>query len=131
MRIIIAGSRDITDLAVIERGMQEVKDKHFGGVWSHGLTILSGGARGVDQLGERWANIHNARIELYPAEWDKHGRSAGYIRNIEMAKRAGMLVAFWDQESRGTKHMIGVAVEHNLIVEIITLTPKEKLKAES
>jgi hypothetical protein len=59
-------------------------------------VILSGNALGVDQLGEKWAKEHNVPVELYPANWDRFGRSAGYKRNADMAKRAQALVAVWD-----------------------------------
>ena len=55
----------------------------------------------------------------FPADWDKHGKSAGYKRNLEMAENADALIAFWDGESRGTKHMIDIAKEKNLLTRII------------
>ena len=44
--------------------------------------------------------------ELFPADWDKHGRAAGPIRNKQMADYADVLIAVWDGKSRGTKNMI-------------------------
>lgn len=55
----------------------------------------------------------------FPANWDKHGKSAGHIRNAEMAKYADALVAFWDGKSKGTKGMIDYATRCNLRVKVV------------
>lgn len=109
MRTIIAGSRDITDMRLLERAIRE-----------SGLVItevVCGGARGVDQLGYEWAHHgNNIPVKLFPANWDKYGKGAGYRRNIEMAKYADALIAIWDGKSKGTKHMIDIAIEYKLKV---------------
>jgi|ERR1039458_1423661 hypothetical protein len=71
--------------------------------------IISGAARGADALGERWACEHAIPLVRMPADWDAHGRRAGYLRNLEMAKQAQALIALWDGTSRGTAHMIETA----------------------
>jgi len=70
------------------------------------ITIISGRAKGADRLGERFAQEHNIPTQLFPADWNTHGRKAGFIRNLKMAKAADILIAFWDGQSRGTQHMI-------------------------
>lgn len=101
MRCIIAGSRDITDIKHVERAMQSCSLFHV-------TEIVSGGARGVDRLGERWARNNDVTLSIFPALWDKYGKKAGYIRNKDMAEYADMLVAVWDGKSTGTKHMIDI-----------------------
>ena len=118
MKIIIAGSRDITDYSIIESGMKKISKKYLKGVLPHGLTILSGCARGVDTLAIQWAETHNADVHKYPANWSHFGKSAGYRRNDQMAKHGDLLVAFWDKKSKGTKHMIECAQHKNIPVEI-------------
>jgi hypothetical protein len=118
MKIIIAGSRDITDYSVIESGMKKISKKYLKDVLPHGLTILSGCARGVDTLAIQWAETHNADVHKYPANWSHFGKSAGYRRNDQMAKHGDLLVAFWDKKSKGTKHMIECAQHKNIPVEI-------------
>lgn len=81
--------------------------------------ILSGGARGADKLGERYAISEGIAINLYPANWDKYGVSAGYKRNEEMAKNGDRLIAFWDCNSIGTKHMIELAETYKLEIDIV------------
>lgn len=45
-------------------------------------------------------------VKRFPADWDRHGRAAGPIRNCQMAQYADALIAIWDGKSRGTKNMI-------------------------
>lgn len=108
MRTIIAGSRGVTDFAVIEQAVA-------GCGWVP-TTVISGTARGVDTLGEEWAKKNGVPVERYPADWAKHGRSAGYQRNLLMADKAEALIAVWDGKSPGTKHMIDIAKRGGLTV---------------
>ena len=86
------------------------------------IIILSGGASGADKIGERYAKENGFEVELYPADWDKHGRSAGPIRNKLMAENCDCVICFWDGKSRGTKSMIEYAkiLEKELRVKYIT-----------
>jgi len=79
---------------------------------------LSGAARGADTLGEEWAVMCGIPIEKYPADWNAHGKSAGYKRNTVMAEHAEALIALWDGKSRGTAHMIEIAKRHGLRVHV-------------
>ena len=83
------------------------------------ITIISGTARGADQLGERYAQENGYNLLKFPADWDKYGKSAGYKRNEEMAKVADACVVFWDGQSRGSKHMIDIAQKYNLKIRIL------------
>ena len=119
MRLIIAGSRSIAEFRNVQKAM-EFYDLNP-------LTIISGTANGVDKLGEIWARRNNVPVERYPANWDKYGKSAGYIRNQEMAKAADSLLAIWDGESRGTKHMIDIANKQGLDVYIFVVSKETGL----
>lgn len=83
------------------------------------IEVVSGHALGTDRLGEIWAEHHNIKVTTFPANWQLHGKRAGYLRNIEMAEYADALVAFWDGMSKGTKHMIDIAKSKNLQVRVI------------
>lgn len=80
--------------------------------------MVSGGASGVDLYGEKWARKNDIPIKRFPADWAKYGKRAGLIRNVEMANYADGLIAIWDGQSRGTKHMIDVAKDKGLVVYI-------------
>lgn len=73
------------------------------------VIIISGHATGADALGERYAQERGLPLDAHPADWNKHGRAAGPIRNAEMAEVADALIAFWDGQSRGTANMINLA----------------------
>ena len=85
------------------------------------VEVVSGRAMGADMLGEIYADENNHSIKHFPAEWDKHGKGAGFIRNGEMAKYANLLIAFWDGESKGTKHMIETAKRLEIKTHIIKI----------
>ena len=88
--------------------------------------VVSGGARGVDKLGEIWAVKNDIPIRLFPANWKEHGRSAGYIRNKEMANYADALIALWDGKSAGTRHMVDLAIKADLKFLCFTLNLEGK-----
>ena len=112
MKIIIAGGRDFNDYnklcQICDHMLQNQQD----------IEIVSGTAKGADQLGEKYANEKGYKITRFPANWDKHGKAAGYLRNEEMAKYADALIAFWDNKSKGTEHMINLAKKYNLKIKI-------------
>ena len=91
---------------------------------THRVIIVSGHARGADSLGERFANEFRLPFELHPAKWRLLGKAAGMVRNAEMAKCSDALIAFWDGESRGTRHMISFARKRGLEVSVINTTLK-------
>ncbi len=101
MKLIIAGSREITN-------HQIVSEAYFDCCPFIATEIVSGGARGVDSIGEAIGVFLNLPIKVFTANWTEHGKSAGYKRNIEMAEYADALLAIWDGNSKGTKHMIDI-----------------------
>lgn len=98
MKVIIAGGRDFNNYDLLSQTMDELNIIVF--------EVVCGDARGADTLGATWASANGIAIKHYPADWDAHGRSAGIIRNRQMAEYADFLVAFWDGKSHGTKNMI-------------------------
>ncbi len=102
MKVIIAGGRTITDPALVHRAMSKFTES---GRWPS--EIVSGGANGVDFMGETWARGHHIPVKLFPAEWGRYGKKAGPMRNVSMSLYAEALVAIWDGKSSGTGNMIG------------------------
>lgn len=72
-------------------------------------TIISGGAKGADSLGKQYATEYKLNYIEFPADWDKYGKRAGYIRNQEIIDNSDFVIAFWDAVSPGTKHSIELA----------------------
>lgn len=113
MKVIIAGSREITDYELVE---ECIKDSEM-----EITEVVSGTCRGVDKLGERWARENKIQIKQFPANWAEKGRDAGKIRNKEMAEYAEALIAIWDGESLGTKNMIETAKKTGLKIRIFEI----------
>lgn len=108
MKTIIAGGRNVTTYSFVE---EAVKQSGFS------ITeVVSGCARGADTLGEMWANKHNVPLSMFPADWHNLGKKAGHVRNCQMGDYAEALIALWDGQSRGTKHMIDYATKKGLKV---------------
>lgn len=112
-RVIIAGGRDFNNYP----GLVRVMDKLLSNI-NDEIVVVCGKARGADSLGEKYAKERGYAVRYFPADWDMNGRSAGYIRNEEMAQNADALVAFWDGKSRGTQHMIQTAHKYKLSVRV-------------
>lgn len=110
MKVIIAGSRGITDESVV---LKAIEESGF-----NITTVVSGAAQGPDMLGAAWALSKNIPVLFFPAEWNRCGKVAGHVRNKEMAKTAHALIAIWDCKSRGTLDMIDLAHEHGLDVYV-------------
>lgn len=114
-RIIVAGSRSFDAYGLLDRKLSHL----FQRLTPDDTAIISGTARGADSMAEHWAWQHRFEVLRFPAQWDVHGRRAGYIRNEQMLEVATGLVAFWDGQSRGTAHMIGIAREKDLRVVVV------------
>lgn len=112
LKVIIAGGRDFNDYLALKKYCDYIlQDKGE-------VIIVSGKAKGADKLGEQYAKEKNFAIADFPADWNTYGKSAGHIRNAEMAKYADALIAFWDGKSKGTKNMIETARKENLLIRI-------------
>lgn len=133
MKVIIAGSRECEDYELLKIAIQNAQDE--------GIIIkevVSGGSRGVDKLGEKYAKEHNLNLVIFEAKWkdlthpearikerfnpfskkkEKHDSMAGFRRNKQMAEYADALIAI-DLGTNGTKDMIEQAKKHNLKIYI-------------
>jgi len=114
LKVIVAGSRTIGEYNV-------VKDILDSFPYTIG-EVVCGCAKGVDLLGETWAIENKIDVEYFQADWSTYGRSAGPIRNRQMADYADALVLIWDGKSKGSANMLAEANKKNLIVVEIVLT---------
>lgn len=117
-KIIVAGSRNFKDWNLLKQKcdyyLQNIEEP---------IEIVSGTAFGADKMGETYAAYRKYSVKRFPALWNTHGKSAGFIRNKTMAEYADHLIAFWDGESHGTKNMIETAIELGLKVRIVNFKP--------
>ena len=110
MKVIVAGGRDFKDYYLLKETLDNFQQE-YGNI----TEVVSGTAKGVDKLGEQYANENNIPIKRFVPDWEWLGKKAGHVRNRNMGDYAkehnGMLVAFWDKQSKGTKGMIDYATK--------------------
>lgn len=87
--------------------------------------IISGGAKGADSLAKKYAKEHNIPIIEYLPDWNKYGKSAGYIRNQDIVSNSEVIIAFWDMKSKGTKHSIDIATKMYKPLRVINYITKK------
>lgn len=96
----MVGSRDYSDLEEVRQFVFEQE---------RDTVIVSGGASGVDEVAVQAAKAYGMAYEVHIPDWNRHGRSAGVIRNRTIVDAADEVVAFWDGASRGTQFTIEYA----------------------
>lgn len=122
MRVLICGSRNFNRYDVMGRVMEPIFRYYYDpSKGTSDIVVISGKARGADKMGEEWAEEFNLPVEEYPADWNKYGKSAGYIRNKQMLEegKPDLVVAFPIGESRGTRNMISLAEKANIKTIIV------------
>jgi len=113
MKVLVCGGRTYQDYDKVKHELDQLHEVYT-------ITkIISGHARGADSLGERWAKENEVPLEIYPAEWDKYGKSAGHQRNYKMLIEGlpDTVIAF--PGGPGTKNMLKQARTLNTTVETI------------
>lgn len=114
MKLIIAGSRNITDYDLIR---SLVMKSGFWKKYGKSIEVVCGMARGVDRVGLDFAKKNGLKWHERPADWTASPRGAGFIRNSQMADESDGLLAVWDGTSPGTKNMIDIARAKGLEVK--------------
>jgi hypothetical protein len=126
-KILVCGSRTFDDEARLHKELNKL-------VWSCGgpenVEIVSGGAKGPDTYAAEFAAQRGMRCKVFPADWEKYGKSAGFIRNTQMREYCNgsrtVVLAVWDGKSRGTAHMIDLAEKMvDFEVRRLMFEPKE------
>lgn len=115
LKVIVAGSRTFSNTHFLEYVLDFKRNLFF-----DFKELVHGGAKGADTLAMLWAEKNEIPVRCFPADWDKYGKQAGFIRNKQMAEYADVLIAFWDGKSRGTKIMIELAAKANITSIVIT-----------
>ena len=127
-KVLVTGSRDWSswDRDIIRRELFE---------WAAGasgpITLVHGGARGVDSIAGDIAKEAGWTVRVYEADWEQHGKAAGPIRNRDMlckemyqdsSERLDLVLAFSVdlEKSKGTKDMVFVANRHGIPVKLVS-----------
>jgi len=82
-------------------------------------VVVSGGAKGVDTWAVESAQKYGLKVEVYPADWEKHGKGAGFIRNTQIVEGSDSVLAFWDLISRGTMDTVRKAQTQGKKVRVL------------
>lgn len=107
IKLAIVGSRTFNDYPTLLYVVNSIKR-------DNGYTyteIVSGGAKGADSLAERYAEQNKITKKIFPADWNRYGKRAGFMRNVDIIDRCDVCICFWDGESHGTKHDIDLCKE--------------------
>ncbi|MBI2806512.1 MAG: DUF2493 domain-containing protein [Planctomycetes bacterium] len=112
MRVLVTGGRDFGDRVLLVEALDRLHATHV-------FTVLiHGDASGADRLAGEWATATGIPVEAHPAEWKKHGRAAGPIRNSKMLEeKPELVIAF--PGGKGTADMVKKAKAAGLEVVII------------
>lgn len=113
IKLAIIGSRSFNNYSLLKETLSQYQHKID--------LIVSGAAKGADSLGEKWAYENNIKTLIFPADWEKHGKGAGLIRNHDIIKNADCVLAFWDGESKGTQHAISLCEKYKKPYRIIKI----------
>lgn len=113
MRVIVCGSRGWTNRELVADELANLPGC---------ATIVHGAARGADRIAGQEAQKLGLLVEEHPADWNTHGKRAGWLRNEQMAMLgADLCIAFWDGSSRGTSHMMEMAAKHRIPVRCVNI----------
>lgn len=102
-RILVTGSRKWDDVVLLCQALEDVWQ-----LYGDQLVIVHGHCpTGADHLADLWAVAKGLRVERHPADWERHGKAAGPLRNQEMVDLgADLCLAFLAPDSRGTKDCV-------------------------
>lgn len=113
MNVAIVGSRTFNDYGLVKKTLDKFKQ-------DNDITkIISGGARGADSLGARYARENQIELLEFIPDWNSYGRGAGPIRNRSIINACDSVIAFWDGTSKGTANSISQAKDAGRKVEIV------------
>lgn len=112
LTVLVCGGRDYRDYDSLKSFLDNLRWMTTAAGNKIGL-LVHGGATGADALANIWAFENGVPVKRFPAEWDKHGRSAGPIRNRKMFEESAPDVVVAFPGGKGTADMVNVAEKHN------------------
>lgn len=115
-RLAIIGSRKFNDYDLLCQELAKLPKP---------TVIVSGGAKGADSLGKKYADEHAIETKIFPAIWHPEGeggpmdKGAGMKRNTDIIKEATAVLAFWDGDSTGTIDSINKAIIYKKFIKVV------------
>lgn len=111
MKTAVIGSRTFDNYQQLKAVLDNLSEKP--------TEIISGGAKGADALAERYAKENSLPLKVIPANWERHGKAAGPIRNLLIIEASEQIIAMWDGQSKGTEHTIKTARQLNRPTKVV------------
>lgn len=111
MKVAVIGSRNFNDY---EKVKQVLSTKNI-------TLLVSGGAKGADTLGQKYAEEHDIETKIFLPDWEKYGKKAGFLRNSDIINESELVIAFWDGFSKGTLDSLKKAKKGNKNILIINI----------
>jgi hypothetical protein len=112
MKIAVVGSRGFDGA----EKLCEILDLYIDQI----TDLITGGAKGADRMAEEWAKAHNIPVTLYLPQ-PKYGKGQFSQRNKEIVDNCDYVIAFWDEKSKGTKHVMDLCQKRNKRLLMILL----------
>lgn len=112
MKILVCGGREFADRDLFYKAMKPY-------LYDKTVSIIHGAAKGADTIAGDWAHAFGHQVESYPADWNKYGKRAGYIRNTQMLNegKPDLVIAF--PGGKGTAMMVKLAKAANVqVIEV-------------
>lgn len=104
MIVLISGSREYPKLELVKKIVDDLPCD---------TILLNGRAMGVDNVARNQALFNDIIVQDFPADWNRYGRRAGFLRNHIMVDLAEYVICFWDGKSHGTKDVIDYSLQQN------------------
>ncbi len=119
-KVLVCGSRMFALDGDGKRIVRDRLDAIYEAADSPDFHVVTGGANGPDEWAREWAVQGGIDHTVLYAQWEDYGKRAGIIRNVAMLNtNPGLVLAFWDGESKGTKHTIDEARKRGIEVEVV------------
>lgn len=109
MKLMVCGSRTITDSVWIKAQIEKLIEENNFNISD--ISLIFGGAKGVDSVAGKWAEEKNLQVELFKPDWARYGRGAGIVRNKLMVEACDFCLILWDGVSKGTKSDIDLCIK--------------------
>jgi hypothetical protein len=122
-KLLVSGSRTLTDAhvyveSILSNHIEDIRNRYP----DANITIVHGGAQGVDTIAEDWATRHNIPTQVHRPDYAIHGNRAPFVRNYLMARLATEALCIWDQHSKGTIHQFNCCYEAQVPAKLVTIS---------
>jgi len=114
MNIAVVGSRMFNDYTLFKTSLEKILFE----LSVNKIKFISGGAIGSDNMAEKFAQESNINIKIIEPDWKQYGKGSAIIRNRQIVQLSDVVIAFWNNESKGTLSVINFAkkMKKNLFV---------------